>query len=121
MSEAGTEAAAFAEAAASGEVGIDFDAAQVVLRKVQAGRDALDQLIARAGDVGVQPRLGANPVGESMSAKYADRASGYGDSYLQALRNLQVQYDEVESAINAAIRNYDEMESETAATLNKQL
>ncbi|MDV6011418.1 hypothetical protein [Haloechinothrix sp. LS1_15] len=121
MSYSGMDTAAFMEAAASGEIGIDPDAAQAVLSKIRAGKDAVESLISRTAEVGVLPQLGANPVGEAMSAKYADRASGYGDSYLQALRNLHAQYEQVEQAINAAIRNYDEMESATAASLNRQL
>lgn len=121
MSYSGMDTAAFMEAAATGEIGLDPDAAQAVLKKIRSGKDAVDDLITKASDVGVAPQLGANPVGDAMAAKYADRAGGYGDSYLQALRNLRAQYEQVESAINSAIRNYEEMEADTAAELDRQL
>ncbi|MPY97524.1 MAG: hypothetical protein GEU97_05895 [Actinophytocola sp.] len=106
-----SDATAFATAAATGQIGIDPDAAQTVLKKIRTGKDQVDNLISQSVNLGVAPRLGANPVGAAIAAKYSDRANGGRDSYAQALRNLRAQYEQVENAIVAAIKNYDEMEA----------
>lgn len=111
MARSLSDATAFANAAATGQIGIDPDAAQTVLNKIRTGKDQVDNLISQSASLGVAPRLGANPVGTAIAAKYSDRANGGGDSYAQALRNLRAQYEEVENALVTAIRNYDAMEA----------
>lgn len=106
-----SDAAAFANAAATGQIGIDPDEAQTVLNKIRSGKDQVDDLITQSGALGAAPRLGANPVGNAIAAKYSDRANGGNDSYVAALRNLRAQYESVEGAIVAAIKNYGEMEA----------
>ncbi|MGH3517069.1 MAG: hypothetical protein ACRDQ7_06545 [Haloechinothrix sp.] len=120
MAKGLTDATAFLNAAATGEIGIDPDAAQTVLNKIRTGKDSVENLIMNASGLGVAPRLGANPVGEAMAMKFSDRASGGGDSYLQALRNLYTQYDQVESAIVVAIRNYDDMDTAAADSFRRK-
>lgn len=120
MANSLADAAAFANAAATGEIGIDPDAAQAVLAKIRSGKDAVENLIAKAGHLGSEPKLGANPVGQAMAAKFSDRAAGGGDSYVQALRNLHAQYDQVERAIVTAMRNYDELETEAVSTFRSK-
>lgn len=120
MAKSVADATAFMNAAATGEIGIDPDAAQTVLNKIRLGKDAVENLMAKAGHLGTEPKLGANPVGQAMADKFADRAAGGGDSYLQALRNLHSQYDQVERAIVSAMRNYDEMESEAVHTFTSK-
>ncbi|MGH3451932.1 MAG: hypothetical protein ACRDQW_14695 [Haloechinothrix sp.] len=120
MANSVAEAAAFMNAAATGELGIDPDAAQTVLNKIRTGKDQVENLIARAGGLGVQPRLGANPVGEAMAMKFSDRASGGGDSYVHALHNLHLQYEQIERALVTAIRNYDEMDTAAADSFRRK-
>lgn len=120
MATSVTDATAFMNAAATGEIGIDPDAAQTVLSKIRTGKDSVENLIARATGLGVEPKLGANPVGEAMAVKFSDRAAGGGHSYVQALRNLYFQYDQVEKAIVAAIRNYDEIDSAAADSFRRK-
>lgn len=110
MAKSQTDAAAFLDAATTGGIGIDPDAAQSVLKKIRTGKDHVENLITGASELAVAPRLGANPVGVAIAAKFSDRASGSDDSYVQALRNLHHQYDQVEQALVAAMKNYDEME-----------
>lgn len=115
-----TDAMAFMNAAATGEIGIDPDAAQTVLTKIRTGKDSVENLMAQASALGAEPKLGANPVGQAMAMKFSDRAAGGGDSYVQALRNLYFHYDQVEQAIVAAIRNYDEMDSAAADSFRRK-
>lgn len=121
MAKSQADAAAFLDAATTGAIGLDPYAAQTVLNKIRTGKDHVENLISGSNELGVAPRLGANPVGEAIAAKYADRASGHDDaSYVQALRNLYRQYDQVEQALVAAMRNYDEMEEAGAESFRRK-
>lgn len=111
MAKTLADAAAFARAAASGQIGIDPDSARTVLSKIRSGKDHVEGLLGSSAGLGAAPKLGANPVGTAIAAKFSDRATGGGDSYAQALKNLYAQYDEVEKALVAAIKNYEEMEA----------
>ncbi|WP_414941930.1 hypothetical protein [Amycolatopsis sp. cmx-11-51] len=108
------DANAFKNAAAQGQVGIDPDAAQTVLNKIRTGKDAVEALLHRAGDLGQAPKLGNNPVGNAIAAKVANRADGGGDSYAAALQNLYQQYEAAESGIVTAMARYHEID-QTAA------
>lgn len=110
------DAAAFKQAAVTGQIGVDPDKAQAVLKKIRAGKDAVETLITRASNLGVPPKLGANPVGNAISTKYANRAEGGGDSYGQALQNLYTQYDQAEQAIVTAMSQYHEVDQSNADT-----
>ncbi|SFB09046.1 hypothetical protein SAMN05216266_104278 [Amycolatopsis marina] len=111
MGNSFADAAAFRNAAVTGQVGVDPDAAQTVLQKIRLGKDQVETLLGGASGLGVAPKLGANPVGQAMSAKMSQRAAG-GDenSYTQALRNLYTQYDQAEQAIVTAMSRYQEID-----------
>ncbi|EHR53159.1 hypothetical protein SacmaDRAFT_4989 [Saccharomonospora marina XMU15] len=115
------DAAAFRNAAATGQVGIDPDAAQAVLSKIRTGKDTVEDLLRNADNLAAPPRLGANPVGQAIAAKFSDRASGAGDSYAQALRNLYAQYDHAEQAIVTAMNRYHEFDRASAEPFTGQL
>ena len=115
------DAAAFRSAASEGEFGIDPDAAHTVLNKIRACKDAVESLLQRAHSMGVPPRLGANPVGHAIAAKYAERADGGTASYAQALRNLHNQYSDAEQGILTAMRHYDEFDQEAADTFRGKI
>ncbi|PXY34269.1 hypothetical protein DI005_03440 [Prauserella sp. PE36] len=104
------DAAAFRAAAATGQVGVDPDAAQGVLNKIRTGKDEVEALLANAGALATQPKLGANPVGNAIAAKFSERADGGGDSYAQALQNLYTQYEQAEQAILTAMSRYHEID-----------
>lgn len=120
MAGISSDVTAFVNAAETGGIGIDPDAAQVVLNKIRVGMDHVEDLMNRSGGLGAEPRLGANPVGLAMARKFAARADGDGDSYAAALRNLHAQYQQVEAALEAAIRNYGELDAAEAATFNRK-
>lgn len=116
-----SDATAFVTAAASGQIGIDPDSARTVLSKIRSGKDHVEGLISQATGLGAAPKLGANPVGAAIAAKFSDRATGGGDSYEQALKNLHAQYDQVEKALVAAIGNYEEMETAHAESFRRKM
>jgi hypothetical protein len=108
------DANAFKAAAAAGQVGIDPDAAQAVLNKIRTGKDAVESLLAGAGALAQPPKLGDNPVGNAMAAKFVQRADGGGDSYAAALQNLLDQYSAAEEGIVTAMARYHEMDQAAA-------
>lgn len=118
MGNSNADAAAFRAAAVNGQLGVDPDAAQAVLKKIRAGKDSVENLLRSASALAEPPKLGANPVGDAIAAKFSRRADGGGDSYAQALQNLYTQYDQAEQAIVAAMSQYHRMEQEAADALS---
>lgn len=114
------DAAAFRNAAATGQVGIDPDAAHTVLNKIRTGKDTVEHLLHNAGNLAVQPRLGDNPVGHAIAAKVSERADGGAESYAQALRNLYTQYDQAEQAIITAMSRYQDFDADSARPFTGQ-
>ncbi|GHF74707.1 hypothetical protein FHX82_002168 [Amycolatopsis bartoniae] len=112
------DAAAFRNAAVSGQLGVDPDAAQNVLKKIRAGKDSVETLLRNAGALAEAPKLGANPVGNAIAAKFAERADGGGDSYTTALQNLYGQYEQAEQAIVAAMSHYQQIDQAAADALS---
>ncbi|MTD57900.1 hypothetical protein [Amycolatopsis pithecellobii] len=113
-------AAAFRNAAASGLLGVDPDAAQNVLKKIRAGKDSVESLLRSAGALAEAPKLGANPVGNAIAAKFAERADGGGDSYTTALQNLYSQYEQAEQAVVEAMRHYHQIDQAASDALSGQ-
>lgn len=116
-----SDATAFAAAAAEGQIGIDPDSARTVLSKIRSGKDHVEALLSSATGLGAAPKLGANPVGAAMAAKVSDRATGGGESYEVALKNLLAQYSQVENALVQAIKNYDHIEFEGAQSFERKM
>jgi hypothetical protein len=108
------DANAFKNAAVAGQVGIDPEAAQTVLNKIRTGKDAVEELLNAAGTLAEPPKLGANPVGQAIAAKFVQRADGGGDSYATALRNLYNQYEQAEQGIVLAMARYHEIDHASA-------
>lgn len=121
MAKTQSDVAAFASAAASGQIGIDPDSARTVLSKIRSGKDSVEALLRGATGLGAAPKLGANPVGTAIAAKFSHRATGSGDSYEEALRHLLSQYDQVERALVNAIANYEELEASHADAFRRQM
>ncbi|WP_328604938.1 hypothetical protein OG943_33580 [Amycolatopsis sp. NBC_00345] len=113
------DANAFKNAAANGQVGIDPDAAQTVLNKIRTGKDAIEALLNSSGSLAEPPKLGANPVGQAMAAKFVQRADGGGDSYASALKNLLGQYEAAEQGIVTAMAKYHEIDQSAADPFRK--
>ncbi|TNC21105.1 hypothetical protein [Amycolatopsis alkalitolerans] len=112
------DAAAFRNAAVNGQLGVDPDAAQNVLKKIRAGKDSVENLLSSAGALAEAPKLGANPVGDAIAAKFVQRAEGGGDSYTTALRNLLNQYQQAEQAIVLAMRHYHQIDQAASDALS---
>jgi hypothetical protein len=109
------DANAFKNAAVAGQVGVDPDAAQTVLNKIRSGKDSVEALLRSAGTLAQPPKLGANPVGQAIAAKFVQRADGGGDSYTAALQNLYHQYEQAEQGIVMAMAKYHEIDEASAA------
>lgn len=114
VNSSAADANAFKAAAAAGQIGVDPDAAQAVLNKIRTGKDAVEALLHASGTLANPPKLGDNPVGNAMAAKFVQRADGGGDSYSAALQNLLSQYEAAEQGIVTAMSRYHEMDQAAA-------
>lgn len=114
----GGAVSAFSNAAMSGQVSIEAEAAADALAKLGKVKDQLAQLNAAGGHGATNVQLGANPVGEAMAKKSMDRYDG-GDSFMAAIALLADQTDKAERALKQCIDNYVDHEELQAATYNR--
>jgi hypothetical protein len=113
----GGAVSAFSNAAMSGQVSIEAEAAADALAKLGKVKDQLTELLqSDHGKTEVQ--LGANPVGQAMARKSVGRYDG-DDSFVAALRILLSQTAKAETALNQCIRNYVDTDDLHAATYNR--
>jgi hypothetical protein len=114
----GGAVSAFSNAAMSGQVSIEAEAAADALAKLGKVKDHLTDLLmgGRGGSNEVQ--LGANPVGEAMAQKSMGRFDG-SDSFMAALRLLADQTEKAETALKQCIDNYVDEDELQQATYNR--
>jgi len=113
LHDIGSAVGAFSNAAASGQVSIEAEAAAEALAEISNVRDQLSLLLSSGKQGSTDVQLGDNPVGIAMAQKSMDRFDG-GDSFMAALKLLLDQTEKAENALNQCIRNYvdeDELRS----------
>jgi hypothetical protein len=109
---------AFSNAAMSGQVYIEADAAADALSRIGKVKDLLVDVM-RAGGTGLtNVQLGANPVGQAMARKSMSRYDG-DDSYLAALRLLHAQTEKAETALKKCIDNYVDTDAGHASKFSR--
>ncbi len=103
--EASDAAAKLDQAADSGKLTLDFDAADALIKAVDAARDQVMDLWKRATDQLATPlQLGENPVAKAISARFADLAVGEDSGAAKALLDLFKVLDDISNALS---RNRD--------------
>ena len=114
----GGAVSAFSNAAMSGQVSIEAEAAADALAKLGKVKDQLSHLLysGRGGSNEVQ--LGANPVGQAMAQKSMGRYDG-SDSFMAALQLLADQTQKAETALKQCIDNYVDEDEWQQATYNR--
>lgn len=115
----GGAVSAFSNAAMSGQVSIEADAAADALSKLGKVKDQLTDLLSgTAGHGTTEVQLGANPVGQAMATKSMGRYDG-GDSFMAALKLLADQTLKAETALKQCIDNYVDEDELHAATYDR--
>lgn len=114
----GGAVAAFSNAAMSGQVSIEAEAAADALTKLGKVKDELTDLLSGARGGAAEVQLGANPVGQAMAQKSMGRYDG-SDSFLAALKLLADQTQKAETALKQCINNYVDSDEFEAATYNR--
>lgn len=114
----GGAVSAFSNAAMSGQVSIEAEAAADALTKIGKVKDHLTELLQTGGHGETQVQLGANPVGQAMAEKSMGRYDG-ADSFMAALRLLADQTEKAETALKQCIDNYVDTDALHAAKYNR--
>lgn len=114
----GGAVSAFSNAAMSGQVSIEAEAAADALAKLGKVKDQLNELFSATGHGGTDVLLGANPVGQAMAKKSTGRYDG-DDSFMAAVKLLASQTDKAEKALKQCIDNYVDEDDLRAATYNR--
>ncbi|WP_089907865.1 hypothetical protein [Lentzea albida] len=109
---ASNAAAKLDEAADSGKLTLDVDAADALIKAVDAARDQVMDLWKRATDQLATPlQLGENPVAKAISARFTDLAVGEDSGAAKALLDLFKVLDDIGDALRRSrdsIRDADE-------------
>ncbi|MGW6930332.1 hypothetical protein ACWGE0_09690 [Lentzea sp. NPDC054927] len=110
--EASHAAAKLDQAADSGKLTLDVDAADALIKAVDAARDQVMDLWKRATDQLATPlQLGENPVAKAISARFSDLAVGEDSGAAKALLDLFKVLDDISNALSRnrdTIRDADE-------------
>ncbi|HUQ60713.1 hypothetical protein [Lentzea sp.] len=105
--DASHAAAKLDQAADDGKLTLDFEAADALIKAVDAARDQVMDLWKRATDQLATPlQLGENPVAKAISARFADLAVGEDSGAAKALLDLFKVLDDISNALS---RNRDTM------------
>ncbi|MFD9703001.1 hypothetical protein [Lentzea sp. NPDC059081] len=105
--DASHAAAKLDQAADSGKLTLDFEAADALIKAVDAARDQVMDLWKRATDQLATPlQLGENPVAKAISARFNDLAVGEDSGAAKALLDLFKVLDDISNALS---RNRDTM------------
>ena len=114
----GGAVSAFSNAAMSGQVSIEAEAAADALSKIGKVKDHLTDLLTQGASGNTEVQLGANPVGQAMAKKFMSRYDG-DDSFLAALKLLADQTQKAETALKQCIANYVDTDDLHAAQYNR--
>lgn len=114
----GGAVSAFSNAAMSGQVSIEAEAAADALAKLGKVKDQISQLLSRSGTGNTDVQLGTNPVGRAIATKSMGRYDG-SDSFVAALRILADQTAKAETALKQCIDNYVDEDDFRAATYDR--
>lgn len=94
-------AAKLDQAADSGKLTLDVDAADALIKAVDAARDQVMDLWKRTSDQLARPlQLGDNPVAHAISARFADLAVGEESGAAKALLDLFKVLDDISNALS---------------------
>ena len=110
----GSAVGAFSNAAMSGQVSIEADAAADALSKIATVKSELQSLFDSGDGGATEVQLGANPVGQAMAKKSMNRYDG-SDSFVAAVKLLLQQTDKAERALKQCIDNYVDTDTGEAA------
>jgi hypothetical protein len=114
----GSAVGAFSNAAASGQVSIEADAAADALTRMGKVKNELQDLLRSGGEGTTSVQLGGNPVGQAMSQKSMGRYDG-ADSFMVAVQQLLDQTDKAERALKQCIDNYVDTDTGHAGKYNR--
>ena len=103
---ASSAAAKLDQAADSGKLTLDEDAADALIKAVNAARDQVMDLWKRSSEQLATPlQFGENPVAKAISARFADLAVGEDSGATKALFDLSQVLDDISDALSRSREN----------------
>ncbi|MFD9700864.1 hypothetical protein [Lentzea sp. NPDC059081] len=106
----------------SGQVQLDPEAGEELRKQFQAQIDQVDSWLERANTSIARPAaLGANPVGDAMREKFADRAEGEQYSFVSVMTAYRTVLEQTKNSIVEAIENFTRLDEEQQAELKKHM
>ncbi|MDT7789372.1 MAG: hypothetical protein QOF58_7791 [Pseudonocardiales bacterium] len=118
--EASHAAAKLDQAADSGKLTLDVDAADALIKAVETARDQVMDLWKRTSDQLARPlQLGENPVAKAISARFSDLAVGEDSGAAKALLDLFKVLDDISNALSKNRDTIREVEDEAEQGFKK--
>jgi hypothetical protein len=118
--EASHAAAKLDQAADSGKLTLDVDAADALIKAVDAARDQVMDLWKRTSDQLATPlQLGENPVAKAISARFSELAVGEESGAAKALLDLFKVLDDISNALSKNRDTIRDADEEAEQSFNK--
>jgi hypothetical protein len=118
--EASHAAAKLDQAADSGKLTLDVDAADALIKAVDTARDQVMDLWKRTSDQLATPlQLGENPVAKAISARFSDLAVGEESGAAKALLDLFKVLDDISNALSKNRDTIRDADEEAEKSFNK--
>jgi hypothetical protein len=118
--EASNAAAKLDQAADSGKLTLDVDAADALIKAVDAARDQVMDLWKRTSDQLATPlQLGENPVAKAISARFSELAVGEESGAAKALLDLFKVLDDISNALSKNRDTIRDADEEAEQSFNK--
>jgi hypothetical protein len=97
---------ALSESVSSGKVTLDPATGEELRKTLAEQIDQVDSWLERAGRLARPAALGANPVSDAMTSKFAGRAEGDFHSFVNVLTAYRTVLEQTERSISTAIGNF---------------
>lgn len=110
---------ALSESVTSGKVTLDPATGEELRKTLAEQIDQVDSWLERAGRLSRPAPLGANPVSDAMTSKFAGRAEGDFHSFVNILTAYRTVLEQTERSISTAVENFVQIDDDHRTEMNK--
>ncbi len=121
IDDATTSTRAFNTLANSGQVTLDPETGERLIKALDSHIDEIDSCVSRAGSspLGRFAPLGANPVSNTMREIFSRKANGEAESFMDVLTAYRTAIGETRQAVSTAITNFQRVDADHAVKFTK--